>query len=265
MDIDSTVDMLYDAIQDACKATMKKKGASPGRKAVWWNAECYEAVRRAQEASDEDCPQLQKDLGRLIKRTKREWADEYIRNADIWEVAGWCHGRQSSLIPALKNKSSMLCYDHQSMANLLSNHFFAEANFIPTSFPDDPPPRSPRQFIDFSTDEIERLLKETKNTSAPGESGIGYLLIKKAWPHISDILTKVYLACVRLGYHLRRWKSATIVIIPRPNKSDYSSAKSHWPISLLETMSKLLEKAIAKHFQHEIIAHDLIPTIQFGG
>ena len=30
-------------------------------------------------------------------------------------------------------------------------------------------------------------------------------------------------------------------------------------------MSKLLEKAIAKRFQHDIITHNLIPTIQFGG
>ena len=56
-----------------------------------------------------------------------------------------------------------------------------------------------------------------------------------------------------------------VVIIPKPNKSDYLSAKSRHPISLLEMMSKLLEKAIAKQFQHEIVEHNLVPTIQFGG
>lgn len=30
-------------------------------------------------------------------------------------------------------------------------------------------------------------------------------------------------------------------------------------------MSKLMEKAVAKQFQHDIIAHELIPTNQFGG
>jgi hypothetical protein len=35
--------------------------------------------------------------------------------------------------------------------------------------------------------------------------------------------------------------------------------------SLLETMSKLLEKAIAKWMQHDIVAHELIHTNQFGG
>lgn len=56
-----------------------------------------------------------------------------------------------------------------------------------------------------------------------------------------------------------------MVVIPKSNKTDYSSAKAHRPISLLETMSKLLEKAIAKRVQNEIVAHDLIPSIQFGG
>ena len=56
-----------------------------------------------------------------------------------------------------------------------------------------------------------------------------------------------------------------MVAIPKPDKPDYSHAKAHRPISLLETMSKLLEKAVAKRFQHDIVKHELIPTNQFGG
>jgi hypothetical protein len=75
----------------------------------------------------------------------------------------------------------------------------------------------------------------------------------------------IFTTCVRMGHDPARWKEAVLVVIPKPDKPDYSFAKAHCPISLLETMSKLLEKAIAKHFQHEIIAHKLIPTNQFGG
>ena len=264
-DIDDAVDNIYDAIFAACKAALRKKGDSPGRKAAWWTDECYALVRRIQTAPREDQPPLQKDLKRLIKKSKREWADEYISNAEVWEVAAWRHGRWSSAIPALKDNNGTLRYGHQEMADLLSERFFANPNIIPLRFPDDPPPRPPRPFTDFSTEEIERLLKDTKNSSAPGESGIGYLLLKKAWPRIDVLLTSIYTACLRLGYHPVRWKSATVVVIPKPNKSDYSSPKAHRPISLLETMSKLLEKAIAKRFQHDIVAHNLVPTIQFGG
>ena len=151
------------------------------------------------------------------------------------------------------------------MADLLSTCFFAEPNIIPLRFPDDPPPHSPRPFVDFSTEEIECLLKDTKNSSALGESGISYLLLKKAWPSIDMCLMSIFTACLKLGYHPVRWKSATVVVIPKPNKSNYSNPKAHQPISLLETMSKLLEKVITKRFQHDIVAHNLVPTIQFGG
>ena len=261
-EVDDAVDNIYDAIFAACKAALKKKGDSPGRKAAWWSNECYALVTRIQAAAREDRPPLQRELKRLIRKSKREWADEYIANAEVWEVAAWRHGRRSSAIPALKDNNGTLRYGHEEMADLLSDRFFAKSNIIPLRFPDDPPPRPPRPFTDFSTEEIERLLKDTKNSSAPGESGIGYLLLKKAWPHIDVLLTSIYTACLRLGYHPVRWKSATVVVIPKPNKSDYSSPKAHRPISLLETMSKLLEKAIAKRFQHHLLS--LVPPPSLG-
>ena len=259
------MDNIYDAISDACKAALKKKGNAPGRKSAWWSNDCYTLVRRIQEAPREEHPPLQRELKCLIKSSKKEWADEYICNADVWEVAAWRHGRHSASIPALKDNNGTLQYGHQEMANLLSARFFAEPNVIPTQFLDNPEPRPPRPFIEFSTEEIERLLKETKNSSALGESGIGYLLLKRAWPHIDYRLTTIFTACLRLGYHPVWWKSASVVVIPKPNKSDYSSLKAHRPMSLLECMSKLLEKAIAKRFQHDIVTHNLVPTIQFGG
>ena len=54
-------------------------------------------------------------------------------------------------------------------------------------------------------------------------------------------------------------------MIPKLDKPDYSQAKVHQPIFLLENMSKLMEKVVAKCMQHNIINHELIPTNQFGG
>ena len=116
------------------------------------------------------------------------------------------------------------------------------------------------------------MLMETSNSSAPGFSGIGYQLLKQAcvgwdkvWEGLSGTLISVYNACLSLGHHPAIWKQAMVTVIPKPDKPDYTRAKAHHPISLLETMSKLLEKIIAKRMQHEIVAHELIPTNQFGG
>jgi hypothetical protein len=68
-----------------------------------------------------------------------------------------------------------------------------------------------------------------------------------------------------LSHHPAHWKEAKVVAIPKLDKPDYSLPKAHRPISLLETMSKLLEKVVAKRMQHDIVAHELIHTNQFGG
>ena len=81
----------------------------------------------------------------------------------------------------------------------------------------------------------------------------------------SSSFANIFTACVRLGHHPPRWKEAKVVVIPKPDKADYSLAKAHRPISLLEAMSKLMEKAVAKRMQHDIVVHELIPANQFGG
>src|SRR5207302_1911782 len=48
-------------------------------------------------------------------------------------------------------------------------------------------------------------------------------------------------------------------------KSDMSNARSYRPISLLECLSKLLEKVIARRLTYEIGKFNLVPTNQFGG
>jgi hypothetical protein len=67
-----------------------------------------------------------------------------------------------------------------------------------------------------------------------------------------------------LGIHPDHWKTATVVVIPKPNRADYFAAKNYRPISLLECLSKLLEKAVSKRLLFAIDKYELIPTTQFG-
>jgi hypothetical protein len=247
--IDTLIDAIYKVFNTACTATMKKKGAAPGFSSKWWNDECREAATALANAPEEERTRLGRELKRAVCIAKRDWANSYISEANIWEVAAWRHGRRSSHIPALIDHTGELTYDHEQMASLLSEQFFAkdEGN-IPTHFTDDPPPRTPRQFAPFGKEELLDLLKQTSNKSAPGILGIGWDLLKRGWPHCDNLLTNIYSACIRLGHHPSKWKEATVVIIPKPNKPDYSLAKAHRPISLLETLSKLMEKAVAVMF-----------------
>jgi hypothetical protein len=152
LDVDTLVDDIYRAFNNACRATMKLVGAAPGFNSRWWNDECRAAAKAMRGGFWTDAEQraANRHLKEVVRRAKKEWADEYITTANVWEVAAWRHGRRSSHIPALRNGSGDLVYDHEGMSSLLSARFFAEVGApIPTIFHDDPAPREPRTFYPF--------------------------------------------------------------------------------------------------------------------
>jgi hypothetical protein len=266
--IDTLVDNIYHAFNEACKATMKTVGTAPGFNSHWWNDNCRAVAKAMRDGfwNEADQRAANTHLKKVVRKAKREWADEYITTANVWEVAAWQHGRHTSHIPTLRNGNGDLVYDHEGMASLLSARFFAEEGSpIPTIFVDNPPPREAQPFAPFGEGELLSLLRATANKSALGSSGIGWSMLKKGWEAVKDHLILTYNTCLSLGHHPARWREAKVVAIPKPDKPDYSLPKAHRPISLLETMSKLLEKAITKCMQHDIVKHELIHANQFGG
>src|SRR6266850_4306162 len=120
----------------------------------------------------------------------------------------------------------------------------------------------PRPFYPVVTSEVATALAGTSNASAPGPSGIGYLLLKWCFAARPEYLTSILQEALRLGVH--PWHSVTVVIIPKPNKPDYSAAKAYRPISLLECCGKLLEKVVANRLSSDVNHFDLLGLGQFG-
>jgi hypothetical protein len=70
-------------------------------------------------------------------------------------------------------------------------------------------------------------------------------------------------ACIQLNYILNAWKTAEVIMIPKPGRN-LSEEESYWPISLLPIMSKLFEKLILKHLKPIIEEKYLMSLHQFG-
>jgi hypothetical protein len=156
------MDDIYCAFNEACKSTMKSVGATPGFNSRWWNDECKAAALATKGGfwTEEEARQANKHLKQVVREAKRNWANDYITTANIWEVAAWRHGRRSSLILALVGRDGCLVYDHEGMASLLSERFFAEEGApIPTSFHDDPPPLPPALSMPSARQSSPRCLK----------------------------------------------------------------------------------------------------------
>ena len=128
------------------------------------------------------------------------------------------------------------------------------------TLPGEPAPQ--RRFYMITNSEVERALSRTSNKSAPGPSGIGYKLVKWAFAAHPEFLLDIYNTALHLGHH--PWTTATVVIIPKPNKPDYSAAKAYRPVSLLECFGKVLEKIVANRFTSDSNLHHILPQAQFG-
>jgi hypothetical protein len=56
-----------------------------------------------------------------------------------------------------------------------------------------------------------------------------------------------------------------IVILRNPGKPDYFAPGAYRPISLLNTLGKLLEAVMAKRLSYYAETYELLPDTQFGG
>ena len=81
-----------------------------------------------------------------------------------------------------------------------------------------------------------------------------------------DIITPSLTALFNLSFQTRTfpsiWKTAKV--IPLFKKGDKQNASNYWPISILLTVSKILEKAVHTQFYAYLTEHNLISPNQFG-
>lgn len=142
-------------------------------------------------------------------------------------------------------------------------------SFFPTMTPaeEEPLTESPAKlpWPPISEVEVYRSLKSAKGSTAPGEEGLPMLVWKRLWRHLGNLITRIFAACIELGYQPQRWRSARIVVLRKPGKPDYSLPGAYRPISLLNTLGKLLEAVIARRLSHLAEHHGLLPDTQFGG
>ncbi|CEJ92615.1 hypothetical protein VHEMI08254 [[Torrubiella] hemipterigena] len=110
----------------------------------------------------------------------------------------------------------------------------------------------------ISKKEVQDALLSIGNTT-PGMDNITTKMLRVAWPSIGDAVTMLYNGCLQLGYHPMVFKSAEVVMIPKPNKRDLSNPSAWRPISLLPCLSKGLERVLARRIAYMAVTHDIIP------
>lgn len=113
----------------------------------------------------------------------------------------------------------------------------------------------------MSVDDCDRIFS-TLHSNATGIDGINLKMLKLVYPFCKDIILNLINNSIHLGIFPSLWKESLVIPIAK-----ISRATSHQhirPISILPTLSKILEKFISENLFVHINTFDILPSMQSG-
>jgi len=130
----------------------------------------------------------------------------------------------------------------------------AENRPINASFLNETPQADQILWPPFLKQEFKDAIAKCSSLSTPGPDHIFWRHLKSLITNDRCLLKIVQIAnvCIDLGFWLSHFKSSNTVMIPKLNKNNYNSPKLFRPIVLLNTMGKLIEKAISNRLQFHL-------------
>jgi len=111
--------------------------------------------------------------------------------------------------------------------------------------------------IPVTEEQVKKAIWRMKPSRAPGLDGVTAGILRKAWPVMKEAITDLMNRCLDSATFPDCWKTAKLVIIPKPGKKDTTSPKVYKPISLLPTISKALETLIISNIEKETPINDI--------
>lgn len=113
---------------------------------------------------------------------------------------------------------------------------------------------------DFSTVEIENVIKLLPNNHAPGPDGFNGLFVKRCWDIIKHDFLRLFHDFCTGNTNLRSINSSMIALIPK--KDNPEKVDDFRPISLLNYSLKCITKILSTRLQSVIL--DLVHQNQYG-
>jgi ribonuclease HI len=219
---------------------------------------------------------LRNEYSQMIRDAKTEHWIDWLEQADeqsIWTVhrfiASPSGDGAKTRIPNLKvklpNGSFREVKENKDKAKALYDSFF----FSPPSHDDIdplydyPPPCTTFQNVtDAQIHRAIKRLKPFKGTGPDRQSNSLYIHCRELLvPHLGPY----YRATFDLKFYPEAWKTSTTPVLRKPNKPDYSLPKAYRPITLLNTIAKILSSIVSEDLVHLAETHNLLPPNSFGG
>jgi hypothetical protein len=275
-------DRLMTAVAEAVHALTPKAKPSPYAKR-WWTTDLTQLRRiythwrnqaRTQRRMGRALPELEqcanaaaKEYHDAVRRQKMAHWEEFLGDdTNIWQAARYLNpggGSAFDKIPPLTRRDGSTTGEKTEQANELLTTFFPP---LPARIEDEGPrpQRTAAPMPPLTMEEIERKIVAAKPWKAPGEDGLPAIVWKQIWPAVKDRVLRLFQTSLDEGTLPSQWRSAKLIPLKKPNKGDYTVAKSWRPISLLSTLGKTLEAVVAERVSHAVEALNLLPANHFG-
>lgn len=131
-------------------------------------------------------------------------------------------------------------------------------NYIDTHYPN-----SEDFYNPVTVEELKGHIEKIPRRKTPGHDLIPNIVLKFLTNKAIAYLASLFNTCLRLSYFPKKWKHGNILMFHKPGKSS-KDVNNYRPITLLTTLSKLLEKVIDKRLKASMETFQIIPPSQFG-
>jgi hypothetical protein len=167
----------------------------------------------------------------------------------------------------LDNNTSELVFDETEIANILNLNFqnqtILDESKAPSCFPDlsfiNP---NQLQNLDLNVSEIKDILSSLNTHKACGPDGISNFILKECASSLASPLCLLFNQSLKQSRFPSSWKEANVCAVFK--KGDTSLPCNYRPISLLNTLEKVFERAVFKHVFNFLRDSNFFTPLQSG-
>ena len=219
-----------------------------------------------------------------LNKVKRRCKIEYYKNScesyknntkKLWEIMNLSIGKTNNkncVIESIRTENLILT-DSVSIANELCKHYSGIGKRLSASIPAPsidkmtyinkiPRNLNSLYMVPTTKEEIIRIIDKLPNKRSNGHDDLSNLLLKKISQEIAKPLEQVFNLSLESGIFPKIMKDAEVVPLYKSKEKDLSV--NYRPISLLITISKILEKIVYKRTYNFLDAHDQLYNSQYG-
>ena len=294
-ELDSQVDTVIDQLHLIATIAVPYRKRRFDKQAEWWTPEVSVAKREARracrrfrsnrnnQASWQSLMEANKAQDRAIGEAKRaswrRFTEEASRDSSkLWRLEKWARTRsglppEPAQLPELQgdHPGDPVAATFEEKTQALAARFFPSQKADCTGiqdqqFHDDSFQASFQMDDPINEHEVKQAIQRVDSWSAPGLDGIPAGLLKACGSHLVQVLQPLIQASFDLEYFPKRFRTAVVAVVPKPNKTPAQRKKvGGWrPISLLNTVGKVFESIIGRRIASAAEQHHLFPDEQMG-